>query len=132
MWLSLIGVLFPSVSKILDKIIPDANDRLEAKKEVLYTVETVLKEKGDLIKEEIRGADKFQRLWRPIVGWSFSIMAIFIIFFTSIFRPIFYFLTGIELPELLVQPELWNATFFCLGGYMTLRSIERIVRWLKI
>jgi len=133
MWITtLMGVLFPIISKVMDKFIPDANDKLAAKKELMYLAEEMVGHKKDIILAEAKSERWFQALWRPIVGWSFSMMAIFMILFSSIIKPIFHFLTGIDLPELIISSELWYAVFFCLGGYMSLRTIEKVVKWLKL
>lgn len=132
MWImSLLGLVAPVVNKVFDKFLPDANEKLAAKREVLFLVEETLSKKKELIQAEIEGDHWFQKLWRPIVGWSFSMMTIFIIFCQEILRPFVYFFTGVSMPELVVPPELWYAMLFCLGGYMSLRSIEKIVRFLK-
>jgi hypothetical protein len=132
MWITaILQLLFPALSKILDKFIPDANSVLAAKREVLDLTGTLLHAKKDIIMAEVQSEHWLQRSWRPMVGWSFSLMAIIMIFSSDIVRPYFHFFTGIWLPELEVSGELWYAVFFCLGGYMGCRTIEKVVRMLK-
>lgn len=65
----IIGVFQGVIKPVLDKIIPDAKDRLEAEQAIMQAFNKVGQDMRDLLKIDAASSDKFQSRWRPALGW---------------------------------------------------------------
>lgn len=131
--LALFKLLLPGLSKILDKFIPDADKRLEAKTEIFKSITGSLETHRMVLEAELKSDSWIQRNWRALTGWSISGMLIFLLFSNYVMRPYIWFFFGVEIPDIPIGKDIWELVIFCLGGYIaTLDSLERVVRWLKL
>ena len=126
------GILGP-VDAILDKFIPDASQKAEAKLEVakmehsterklIKFSQTVIKEQASVIRAEAE-AGGLSASWRPIVMLMFA----FIIFNNYILAPYLGSIFGWSL-ALETPPDLWQLMKIGLGGYVVGRSVEKSVK----
>jgi hypothetical protein len=123
----------PIVNAVVD-VVKDNNktsvnkSKLEAdvKKAVLASLTQVTHHQKDVIVAEINSQDKFVRRWRPAVAYSFG----FVLLFYALFLPIavdWFGVPTVRVGDLLLN---WIYTLMgtMLGGYMGMRTVEKIAR----
>lgn len=124
--LTLLGSIGPVIGKVLEAVLPDPRAKAEVQKAIIKEIGATLDKQKDIIMAELQGDSWIQRNWRAVTGLSFSAMVILIVLSSELLRPYIWFLFGIELPYIKPSIELWNALFICLGGYMTLVTVEKV------
>jgi hypothetical protein len=125
--------LIPAIGQILNKIIPDPNERTriqaELAKEMLNAEGEFYKAAGSIITAEAKGESWMQRNWRPVTMLTF----VFIIANNYILVPYIQFMSGLFGANLLVPtldiPEgLWGLLQIGIGGYIASRGVEKTVQ----
>lgn len=132
----MLSVLLPAITSVLDKVLPDPQAAAEAKlkalamaqqgefKEIDAEVQIALG-RADIIKAEISGESYLQKNWRPIL--MLSIVAI--IANNYLLAPYINALFGAGSVPVLELPErLWDLMILGVGGYITGRSGEKMVK----
>ena len=131
MSLGLIGTalnLFaPTISKVLEKVIPDTGKRDEIEREIKLALleqgSEFNKQAGDIILAEAKSEHWLTANWRPllmivivfIVAWNYALAGVM----TAIGYPI----ETIPLPD-----PLWNLLTVGVGGYTIGRSAEKSMK----
>lgn len=126
MGIPIIGSIFKAfkpVTELIDNLHTSTPEKLEAQaklEEVKQVVtKLVLDWSGKIILAEASGS-WLQRNWRPIVMLSFA----FIPFHNTVIYP---YLQDEGAVLLVVDPEIWPLMKYGLGGYIGLRTTEKIV-----
>jgi len=96
--------------------------RADLYSKILDITSELAKLQSNVVIAEIQGQSWIQRAWRPVLMW----VCIFIIAWNYIINPILGFNKAIDMP-----PELWKLLFIGVGGYITLRSGEKIINNLR-
>jgi len=96
--------------------------RADLYSKILDITSELAKLQSNVVIAEIQGQSWIQRAWRPVLMW----VCIFIVAWNYIINPILGLNKAIEMP-----PELWKLLFIGVGGYITLRSGEKIINNLK-
>ena len=113
--------VFKGVSDLLDDLITNDEERLEAKRKIFETLKQKENElqqmQADVIIAEARG-NWLQRSWRPILMLAFG----FIVVYCKFIAPLF------NLPIPALENELWNLLQIGIGGYVVGRSGEKIAK----
>lgn len=116
---------------ILDKIIPDPDQRAKAKLK-LFALEQEgqlkeIEEKSKVIIAEAQSDHKLAAIWRPVVMLIFATIVAnnYIIYpYLSLFWE--------SAPKLDLPPDLWDLLKIGLGGYVVGRTTEKAVKaWRK-
>lgn len=133
--LGIISLILPSVTKVLDKIIPDADARAVAQEEI---TKAIIERQGDVDKaiaeaakaqaevnlKEAENPSLFVSGWRPFIGWVCGIGCAY----GFILQPFLAWISaaaGIGAPPTLDMGTLLSL----LGGMLglgTLRTVEKI------
>lgn len=116
-----------ALSPILEKLFPDPQKRLEAEIKLQEMVQAgemkYLEAASNVLMSEAKSESWIAANWRPLTMLMFA----FIIANNYIFYP-YASLFWTNAPVLPTPPELWTLIKIGLGGYMPLRSVEKIVR----
>lgn len=122
----------PLVGKIVDLVtayqgrkLSEAALRAEVEKAVMSSLAEISKSQASVIEAEIRGEDWLQRNWRPVVAVCFA----FIIAFYGLIMPVMVAWMGfapVRIGDILLL-EIIKLVGICLGGYIGVRSLEKIV-----
>jgi hypothetical protein len=118
-----IGKILKPVTDLVDKLHSSTPEKLEAQTKLETARQALTKMMLDLSGKIIlaeAGGSKLQRNWRPIVMLSFA----FIPFNNYVIYPYF---VGHGAVMLELDPEIWELLKLGLGGYIGLRSTEKIV-----
>ena len=134
MSLGLIGTalnLFaPSVSKVLEKVIPDSDKRDEIEREIKLRIleqqEEFNKTAADIVLAEAKSEFWLTANWRPllmliiigIVAWNYLFVGIALTF-------------GVPVMPLALPEQLWTLLQIGVGGYVVGRSGEKMVKTYK-
>ena len=125
--LKALGGLIPSISRSIEKIIPDKDlaRRLSHEIEalVLGIQSGIIAAKQAIIVAEAEGGSWIQRTWRPITMLTF----VFIIANNYIIVP-YAQAFGAPVPTLEIPPGMWGLLTVGIGGYIGGRSAEKIVK----
>jgi hypothetical protein len=124
----MINLLIPAVSSLLDKFIPDADEKQKLAHEIATMAQKQAHEIAiaqiNVNKEDAKG-NWFQAGWRPFVGWTCG----FALFYHFILQPMLVFGftvygTSVELPTF----DMNSLMTVLLGmlGLGGLRSFERV------
>lgn len=126
-----IAALLGPLGNILNKIIPDPNERAriqaELMKEAMNSESEFYKAAGSIITAEAKGESWMQRNWRPITMLTF----VFIIANNYILAPYVTFLASfagyhVEIPTLAIPDGMWTLLQIGIGGYIASRGGEKI------
>tara|TARA_R110000851_G_scaffold109047_1_gene230927 strand:- start:358 stop:753 length:396 start_codon:yes stop_codon:yes gene_type:complete len=113
--------VFKGVSDLLDDLITNDEERLDAKRKIFETLKQRELElqnmQADVIIAEAKG-NWLQRSWRPILMLAFG----FIVVYCKFIGPLF----DLKIPEL--ENEFWNLLQIGIGGYVIGRTGEKIAR----
>ena len=113
--------IFKGVSDLLDDLITNDEERLEAKRKIFETLkqkELELQQmQTDIIIQEAKG-NWLQRSWRPILMLAFGFIVIYVKFLAPLFQ--------LPIPEL--ENEFWNLLQLGIGGYVIGRTGEKIAK----
>ena len=113
--------VFKGVSDLLDDLITNDEERLDAKRKIFETLKKRELElqnmQADVIIAEAKG-NWLQRSWRPILMLAFG----FIVVYCKFIGPLF----DLKIPEL--ENEFWNLLQIGIGGYVIGRTGEKIAR----
>jgi len=133
--LETIAGLFAPVTKLIElfKLAPKDKSALQnelakiqadVRVEMMQLEQQLIKSQGSVVLAEAQGASALQRLWRPIL----MMMIIIIVAFNYILVPISRIWTDV-IPMLAapVEAKLWILLQIGVGGYVSLRSVEKIV-----
>lgn len=121
--------------KILDKVLPDAKAKADAKQKLIETYQAgdlaELKAAQDIIVSEIKQGGR-SSTWRPDLMY----LLMFVIAFNAIVVPLINVAFGVEVPVLdalnALPDELWSLITVSIGGYIVGRSGEKAVEnWRK-
>lgn len=130
---TIVGSLFSrpvieKVGQVLEKWIPDADARAEAKEEItrqiLSAESEFIRSSADVIVAEAKGESWMQRNWRPSLMFMFG----FIIANNFILVPYFGALFSVDIPSLDIPEQMWSLITLGVGGYIAGRSGEKIIR----
>lgn len=121
----MIGSIISAGLKIIDKIIPDAKARTEAKIKLLELEQTgelsIIESQSNIIVSEAKSDSKLASSWRPLIMLLFGV----IIANNYILSP---WLAAFGGPHIMMQipPKMWTLIEIGLGGYVFGRSAEKI------
>lgn len=122
------GILQGTVKPILDKFIPDANERLEAENLLLKSVLASDLAQAEINKTEAGNTSVFVAGWRPAIGWicggayayHFVVQPFLLFCMTLIGYPINqHDIPHIEMSEL-------SMVLFGMLGLATMRTYEKV------
>lgn len=120
--INFLGPLLDGVSKVIDKVVPDAGEAQRIKAELqVQVLNGHLKEieaAAAVIQAEAKGESWLQRNWRPMLMCLFGV----IIANNYIIHPI---AGGPMMP---LPPEMWELLKLGIGGYVLGRSVEKGVK----
>ena len=113
--------VFKGISDLLDDLITNDEERLDAKRKIFETLKQRELElqnmQADVIIAEAKG-NWLQRSWRPILMLAFG----FIVVYCKFIAPLF------NLPIPALENEFWNLLQIGIGGYVVGRSGEKIAK----
>ena len=117
--------VFKGISNLLDDLITNDEERLDAKRKIFETLKQreleLQKMQSEVIIAEATG-NWLQRSWRPILMLSFGFIVIYVKFIAPLF--------GFTIPPL--ENEFWNLLQLGIGGYVVGRSAEKIAKSVTI
>jgi hypothetical protein len=109
-----------AVSGVLDKVITNDDERLEAKQKIMNEVQefgsSLIEAQKEIMVTEMKG-NWLQRSWRPIIMLAFGFIVIYEYFISRAFG----------LPQADLPANFWSLLEIGLGGYVIGRSAEKIV-----
>lgn len=119
--------LLDGVRGIIDESTTTDEEKLAAKNkltqienafnEQLLDAQTkIAQEQASIIKAEIASQSWLARNWRPI----FMLVLIYVVAHNYVIAPLF------GVPSVTIVPDMWALLKIGLGGYMTLRSTEKV------
>jgi hypothetical protein len=126
-----IAALLPALTGILERVVPNPNQRMEIQAELMKAAldskSEFYKAAGSIITAEAQGESWMQRNWRPITMLSF----VFIIVNNYILAPYTEFFTGlfgyaVTVPVLEIPEGLWGLLQIGIGGYIASRGVEKV------
>ena len=113
--------VFGDISNLLDNLITNDEERLEAKRKIFESLKQkeleLQKMQSEVIIAEATG-NWLQRSWRPILMLSFG----FIVVYCKFIGPLF----DLRIPVL--ENEFWNLLQIGIGGYVVGRTGEKIAK----
>ncbi len=113
--------VFGDISNLLDNLITNDEERLEAKRKIFESLKQkeleLQKMQSEVIIAEATG-NWLQRSWRPILMLSFG----FIVVYCKFIGPLF----DLKIPVL--ENEFWNLLQIGIGGYVIGRTGEKIAK----
>lgn len=126
--------LVGAVGGIIDDVTTTDEERLAAKqklqaieldftKKLLEADQELFKAQRDVLVAEAKGESWLQRSWRPITMLVF----VFIIFNNYVLSPYIQSLGG-HVPTLKIPNGMWALLNVGVGGYITSRGVEKVVR----
>ena len=122
--LTALNIFGPSISKSLEKFVPDTEKRDEIEREIKLALleqgSEFNKQAGDIILAEAKSEHFITATWRPllmmiivfIVGWNYAFIPVLAAF-------------GLDLMVLDLPPQLWTLLTVGVGGYTVGRSAEK-------
>ena len=122
--LTALNIFGPSISKSLEKFVPDTEKRDEIEREIKLALleqgSEFNKQAGDIILAEAKSEHWITATWRPllmmiivfIVGWNYAFIPVLAAF-------------GLDLMVLDLPPQLWTLLTVGVGGYTVGRSAEK-------
>lgn len=131
--------LIPAIGNILNKIIPDPNERerikAEMTKEMLNAEGEFYKAAGSIITAEAQGESWMQRNWRPITMLTFVfiiannyIIVPYVTWFSSMMFARGWVDSVVAVPTLDIPDGLWGLLQIGIGGYIGSRGVEKVVK----
>lgn len=116
---SIVEAAIDSVGIVVDKLVVNDKDRLEAKTKLasvlLGSMNQLYDAQKEVLKVELQG-NTLQKIWRPILALSFG----FIVIYSYFLAPIFSWTT----PEL--DDKFWELLSLMIGGYTIGRTAEKM------
>ncbi len=113
--------VFKGVSDLLDDLITNDEERLDAKRKIFETLKQreleLQRMQADVIIAEAQG-NWLQRSWRPILMLAFG----FIVVYCKFIGPLF----DLRIPVL--ENEFWNLLQIGIGGYVIGRTGEKMIK----
>ena len=113
--------VFKGVRDLLDDLITNDEERLDAKRKIFETLKQreleLQRMQADVIIAEAQG-NWLQRSWRPILMLAFG----FIVVYCKFIGPLF----DLRIPVL--ENEFWNLLQIGIGGYVIGRTGEKIAK----
>ena len=113
--------VFGDISNLLDNLITNDEERLEAKRKIFESLKQkeleLQKMQSEVIIAEATG-NWLQRSWRPLLMLSFG----FIVVYCKFIGPLF----DLKIPVL--ENEFWNLLQIGIGGYVIGRTGEKIAK----
>lgn len=110
-----------AVGKVIDKFVPDANQKVEAQLELtriqLDADAKFAQAERDVLVAEAQSESWLTRNWRPMIMLTFG----YIIFHNYIIAQLF------SLQMLTITPDMWALLKIGIGGYVMGRSVEKAV-----
>jgi hypothetical protein len=111
-----------TVSNFAKRLIFGNPQQVQNSNTALY-VSADLNEAAQNVRAELSSEDKFKSYWRPAYMWSF--LAMIIISFIDSFIAA---KTGRAAVKL--DPEIWNLCTIGMAGYMSMRTVETVVKYI--
>ena len=120
----------PSISKVIEKVIPDADKRAELDREIklamLEQQDEFNKTAADIVLAEAKSEFWLTANWRPllmiiiigIVAWNYLFVGIALTF-------------GVDVMPLDLPDQLWTLLQIGVGGYVVGRSGEKMTKMWK-
>lgn len=108
-----------SVKGVISSFIADPTQKAEAEAKIKEAIEQTIAEQNQDAANSVETEEQgnwLQKSWRPIVMLSFTAIILYQYFFSQIFH-----LPTVELPD-----RFFNLLEIGIGGYMGLRSAEKI------
>ena len=118
-----VGKLSDLAKDVIDRVIPDKDAAAKAKAEIdklnLDATLQVTMKGGDIVMAEARGESWLQRNWRPLTMLTFT----FMVFNNYVLYPYLhtYGVVSLQFPT-----DFWDLLKYGIGGYIGLRSAEKI------
>ena len=129
--LALLGAVLPSIFKVIDKAIPNAEEATKIKAEVQLQLmannSKEMEEAASIVLAEAQGSSWMQRNWRPLL----MMVCIFIVANNYILAPYIMLFTksSVSLP---LDQNIWDLMKIGIGGYIASRGIEKTAKeWKK-
>lgn len=115
------------ITRLLEQILPNKKAQDEAKLKMLEALHKAQSEeykaKGAIITAEAKGESWLQRNWRPMTMCIYGL----VVANNYIIAP-YLGAFGIIIPTLKIAPEMWTLLTVGIGGYIGLRSGEKIAK----
>lgn len=118
----ILGALAPLISTIIGKIFPDPEAKARAEAELKVMDLKVVEQQLASVVAEAKGESMLQRNWRPLTMLTF----VAIIANNYILVP-YAQAFGLSLPILQLEPQMWELLQIGIGGYMVLRTTEKLL-----
>lgn len=119
-----LGIIIPRLLGIIDKVVPNTAEAERIKGEITrMALQGKLKEleaAASIITAEANG-NWLQRSWRP------ALMVMFMIIIGNNYLIASWF----RVPVIAIPPDMWDLLKIGVGGYVTGRSAEKVVRLWK-
>jgi len=133
-----IAALLGPIGNILNKIIPDPNERARIQSaittEMMKADGEFYKAAGSVITAEATGESWMQRNWRPITMLVFVfiiannyVLVPYVTWLTDIMYARGWITTPVSIPTLEIPQGLWGLLQIGIGGYIGSRGIEKVV-----
>ena len=117
---SIVEAAIDGVGLVIDKLVVNDKDRLEAKSKLasvlLESMNRLYDAQRDVLVAEIQG-NWLQKSWRPILALSFG----FIVIYAHFIAPLFSLNTPV------LHDRFWDLLSLMIGGYVAGRTAEKIV-----
>lgn len=118
----------PAIKDVLERFIPDPEERAKALAEMedkaLAHDVSRMNSQSSVITAEAKGESWMQRNWRPMLMLTFG----FIIFNNHVLAPYLHLLFSVEPPMLQLSERMWDLLALGVGGYITGRSVEKVAK----
>ena len=124
---ALLGTLIPIAGQVLDRVIPDPDERARVKaefaNELLSYKGREIEAAASIVSAEARGESWLQRNWRPMLMMLFGVVVGNNFIVAPYMQAAFSFSVTLEMP-----PAMWELLKLGVGGYIVGRSAEKVMR----
>ena len=128
--LTALNLFAPSISKVLEKVIPDSGKRDDIEREIklamLEQADTFNKQAAEIVLAEAKSEFWLTANWRPLL----MLIIIGIVAWNYLFVGIALTL-GVPVMPLALPEQLWTLLQIGVGGYVVGRSGEKMVQTYK-
>jgi hypothetical protein len=114
------GSVLNSVKGIIGSFVTDPTQKMEAEKQIQEAIQKTIDDQIQDAKDSITTEETgnwLQKSWRPIVMLSFTFILIYQYFLSKV----------LQLPTVDLPPDFFTLLKIGIGGYMGLRSAEKII-----
>jgi hypothetical protein len=124
--IQVLSLVLPVVSKILERAIPDPEERAKVQAELAVAIQeketAILNAARDVIVAEGSSESKLARNWRPVLMYLLMGLLVWLI----AIAPSFGLVEPTKVAMSAVPEDLWNLLMIGMGGYIAGRTGEKI------